>query len=201
MQKLQILGIDNSPKAICLARRNLKHNLASGHLLLRAKTEVSFLERSIFDSDDIPRLDKPWDLLVSNPPYISPEQFKRTTARSVRNHEPKSALVPSSYALTSNDAAVGDAFYPRILDMAGTVEAKILLVEVADLAQARRVGSMVLKDARWVGCEIWRDWPDAMNTKADVTMVDEKAVRVKGKGHGRAVLAWTARGGGLIGLE
>ena len=198
--KLQVLGLDNSPRAIALARRNLKHNLTSGHLSVRAKSEVSFVEGNIFAFDDNPHFDEIWDILISNPPYISPENFRWRTARSVRNHEPKTALVPSSFSLTSDDITIGDTFYPRLLAIAGKVQAKLLLMEVADLAQARRVAGMVLKDERWLMCEIWRDWPTQADSKAEVIVLHGRAVRVRGEGHARAVFAWTASGGKLIGF-
>lgn len=37
-----------------------------------------------------------WHVLVSNPPYVSPVQYRRTTTRSVRHFEPRVALVPPS---------------------------------------------------------------------------------------------------------
>lgn len=67
-----------------------------------------------------------FDILISNPPYISPRQFLSTTARSVREYEPLQALVPPANESDKlSDADVGDMFYPRLLDIAERVQAKV----------------------------------------------------------------------------
>ncbi|KAL8965244.1 MAG: hypothetical protein Q9197_006602, partial [Variospora fuerteventurae] len=118
---LQILGIDISPRAVALAHCNLHHNTAKNRLHRSAREQVRFEEADVFNSGKI--WDTKWDIVVANPPYISPDDFNRTTARSVRNWEPKLALVPGS----SSDAGVmgeadkeqaGDAFYPRVMAIA-----------------------------------------------------------------------------------
>jgi hypothetical protein len=43
-----------------------------------------------------------WDILISNPPYISPTGYWKTTTRSVRGFEPKLALVPPPAARRSD---------------------------------------------------------------------------------------------------
>lgn len=123
-----------------------------------------------------------WDIVISNPPYISPNGFNENTSRSVRNYEPKIALVPSpsrdhavadssngdgdsdedeATATATSDSTIGDSFYPQILKIASRVQAKMVLMEVSDLAQAKRVASLGIRRGHWVGqCEIWRDWPD-----------------------------------------
>ncbi|KAE9965694.1 hypothetical protein EG328_009475 [Venturia inaequalis] len=83
-----------------------------------------------------------WDLLICNPPYISPNHFYTTTSRSVRNFEPKLALVPPPSESGLTDEQQGDLFYPRLLHIADKLKSKILLMEVADLSQAERVAAM-----------------------------------------------------------
>ena len=149
-------------------------------------------------------LDKKWDILVSNPPYISPRSFDNTTAKSVRDWEPKSALVPPGVISKTTgdlgDASIGDAFYPRLLDIAKRVSAKVVLFEVADLAQATRVAGMVLKGKEWDRCEIWRDWPGQGGTEGwGKVQVGGRGVNVVGEGNGRALLAWKVQSGRLIG--
>ncbi|KAK4987911.1 hypothetical protein LTR66_007466 [Elasticomyces elasticus] len=107
---------------------------------------------------------------MSNPPYISPLEFDNTTSRSVRNFEPKIALVPPSDAALSG-IDQGDVFYPRLLAIAEEVGAKLVLLEVADLTQARRVATMAYKQRVWDGIEIWRDDPDGR----DKNMQDDPA--------------------------
>lgn len=94
------------------------------------------------ESDNHLVKERGWDLIVSNPPYISPESFSKDTTRSVRNFEPKLALVPDDDLLStstsdpasasastslepSNDMDTSlvsscqpeDIFYARILDL------------------------------------------------------------------------------------
>ena len=144
-------------------------------------------------------------MLVANPPYISPSSFDRDTSRSVRNHEPRDALVPLLPETVVDGGArscinPGDAFYPRLLELASRVAARVLLVEVADMAQAERVAAMVVMErGGWEGCEIWRDWPAGGGGEAvEVVEVRGESVRVKGEGNGRAVLAWRGEGGGRM---
>lgn len=87
----------------------------------------------------------------------------------------------------------GDIFYPRLIQLAEQVGARVLLVEVADMEQAIRVTRMVLgKGERvWDGCEIWRDWPGVRGDGGgEEVEVRGGRVRVRGEGNGRAVLAW-----------
>ncbi|KAL8644766.1 MAG: hypothetical protein Q9210_007081, partial [Variospora velana] len=118
---LQILGIDISARAVALARCNLHHNTAKNLLHRSAREQVRFEEGDVFDSGK--KWEREWDIVVANPPYISPEDFNRTTARSVRNWEPKVALVPDSSSdagviLEADEEKAGDAFYPRIMAIA-----------------------------------------------------------------------------------
>ena len=133
--------------------------------------------------------------MVSNPPYISPRDFDKTTERSVRNFEPRQALVPESVPFGvdfdgESDTAVGDAFYPRLLEIARQVEARCLVMEVADMAQARRVASRAVRLGWWTTCEIWRDWPDGARVGRETLELEGRMVDVKGEGNGRAVVLW-----------
>ena len=154
-------------------------------------------------------VDGQWDILISNPPYISPEGFERDTARSVRNWEPRVALVPP-LVVAANGGGLGgglqggDVFYPRLLEIAEGVGARVMLVEVADMAQAVRVAGMMEGKGGWEGCEIWRDWVDEGRENEDedeVVGVNGKEVRVRGEGNGRAVLCWRGAGGRWIGRD
>lgn len=97
----------------------------------------------------------------------------------------------------------GDVFYPRLLEIAERVSARVFLVEVADMEQARRVVAMVGEKGRggWEGCEVWRDWPDGSDGEGngEVVEVGGREVRVRGEGNGRAVLAWRGGGGRMLG--
>ena len=132
-----------------------------------------------------------WDILISNPPYISPQAFQTTTMRSVRNYEPKLALVPDRMP---DDPGVdsGDVFYPRLLDIAKQVDAKIVLFEVADMEQARRVAIMAVQRGLWDGIEIWKDWPTSEGDYEHELERDEELgdISIRGHGNGRSVFAW-----------
>ena len=95
-RQLEFLGVDISPKAIVLAQQNLESNIISGHLQPEAREQVRFGRGDIFSDDFLHSVSsngERWDILISNPPYISPRAFHRTS-RSVRNWEPIAALVP-----------------------------------------------------------------------------------------------------------
>lgn len=142
--------------------------------------------------------------MISNPPYISPRGFDTTTARSVRNYEPRDALVPPARKGGAGEEAGGDVFYPRLLEIAARVRAKVVVFEVADMTQAGRVAGMVARDGKWEGCEVWRDWAgEGVEERGGMMGIDGREVRVVGReeGNGRAVLAWTGEGGRMLGRE
>ena len=208
---LQFLGIDKEPQAIFLAARNILHNVNTKGLAPEALQHVKFRVGDIFSEpqteDKGSWAHQEWDILISNPPYISPQGFKRTTERSVRIWEPKSALVPPSdpwEACTGRaetvDKAIGDSFYQHLLNIAAQVKAKIVCFEVADIAQATRVGSTVGKQGYWEQMEIWRDWAGSGGKQHEETIdVDKRSIKVLGEGEGRVVIAWTVEGGKMIG--
>ena len=199
---LQIAGVDISPIAVKLAKENVKHNIKSGSLQASANEEISFHLGDIFSAySSLAWADHThWDVVTANPPYISPQAFNKTTSRSVRNYEPKKALVPpcqhpgKAIEELTSDVAIGDLFYPKLLHIAQQVHAKVLLMEVSDMAQAMRVVKMVLGTAHWQGCEIWRDWAAArkedMESMKEAVTIEGKEVMVVGEGNGRSVLAW-----------
>lgn len=146
-------------------------------------------------------MDTKCDILISNPPYISPADYKQTTARSVRKFEPKLALVPPSQNnsdhLSRRDKDQGDLFYPHLLDLAQRLSAKLVLLEVADLEQAKRVVSLVLERLNWnVDVEIWRDEP--ARGWVEEVVIDGRAIKVSGEGNGRTVFV-RRRGVDLLG--
>ncbi|MDI1492471.1 MAG: hypothetical protein OHK93_003685 [Ramalina farinacea] len=210
-KSLQILGIDNNRHAVLLARSNLQHNVRQGKLPERACNDVNFVQGDIFSRHAVPpsrSTNGQWDILIANPPYISPTAFNTTTERSVRNFEPRDALVPPSSPSragaqgTREGNAGGDIIYPRLLKIAREVGAKVVLFEVADMDQAMRVVGMAGMDKRWDGVEIWRDWPSVQNKGAkaeESVVVNGKITRVMGEGNGRAVFAWTLQGRNMIG--
>lgn len=75
-----ILGTDISPEVLQVAQRNAERN--------RVADRVTFLQSDLFANlEDQP----PFDLIVSNPPYIASSVIE-TLAAEIRDHEPKLAL-------------------------------------------------------------------------------------------------------------
>ena len=203
---------------------NKRHNSELGHLQPSAAAQIYFKHGDIFapqrstpathpaPNDWDSWANREWDILISNPPYISPHSFTTTTSKSVRDWEPKTALVPLldangtrreplPGAADDEDVSRGDAFYPRLLNIASRVSAKIILFEVADLAQAIRVAGMLVKGGQWDGLEIWRDWPGQGGKikGKEGLVVEGRSVDVVGEGNGRAVFAWRKEGGLMLG--
>ncbi|KAL8674232.1 MAG: hypothetical protein Q9168_001357 [Polycauliona sp. 1 TL-2023] len=187
----QITGIDISTAAVKLAQRNLVQNISKGYLPPSTSSHIQFLQGSIFAERPKWWEGTEYDVVVSNPPYISPHQFDRVTTRSVRNYEPKTALVPASADL--NDEAVGDAFYPRIIAIARDTKAKLLVMEVEGMHQARRIIAMAGRSKRWENIEIWTDgvsnYPCSQTTTEHV---EGHTVTIRGAGEGRAVAFWAS---------
>ncbi|KAG8625734.1 hypothetical protein KVT40_006135 [Elsinoe batatas] len=137
-----------------------------------------------------------WDLLLSNPPYVSPRQYARTTSLSVRKHEPRIALVPpSTHAeskLDMTDEERGDLFYPALLDLAKKIGVRGVMFEIGDAKQAGRVVGMVMeKLGEGWEVEVWRDEP-AAKEEDDLTEGEEglEGRVVRGRGRVRGVFAW-----------
>ena len=187
--KLQIVGVDISTRAVDLACENLIHNIAMGELSPRAADEVHFVQADVLKEPEpepgvkttpsstgtglsdlsavLPKFvpDGKWDVLMCNPPYISPMSYSNgTTRRSVRMYEPKLALVPPPVTSTPPSAYQSehldglkelsapldpsshireDSFYPRLLDIAIRHKTELTVMECGDREQAVRVRSLV----------------------------------------------------------
>ena len=185
-QSLDILGVDSSPAAIALANENLALYYER-HDEFKAKGHVRFMIANIFGPDPVDQRPGRLDVLVANPPYISPRSFNTVTERSVRNYEPITALVPPSRSVLQSDEAVADSFYPRILEIAKERRARCVLVEVGDMEQAKRVVKLAIGRYGWRRIHIWRDWPEQESEPPERTQVDDWSIRVEGSGNGRAV--------------
>jgi HemK-like putative methylase len=143
-------------------------------------------------------LGKQWDILISNPPYISPRNFSPggTTTRSVRRWEPQLALLPRQLQFSpsqstkppeyGNQLEPGDEFYPPLLKLARSVDAKAIVLEVGDNGQAVRVKQMAVhcfSGESEVTVEIWRDDGTVETANSD------RVCRVRGS-ESRAVVIW-----------
>ncbi|KAL8675660.1 MAG: hypothetical protein Q9224_007429 [Gallowayella concinna] len=180
--------MDISPTAIRLAQRNLTHNIDKNLLPPSASTQIQFLRGDVFAEERMWQ-ESPYDIVVSNPPYVSPLDYKHTTTRSVRNYEPKSALVPKMEH--DSDEVVGDAFYPRIVSLAEQVNASMIAVEVGDMQQAGRIADIMAKRQVWRKVDIWSDGIlDNANSPVEAHHVGITPFTAHGTGDGRAVVAY-----------
>lgn len=91
-----VMGIDTDPKAIDLARRNAQHNLI---------TNVTFVPSDVYKNL---AGDATVDLIVSNPPYIAPEEWKKL-ALSVTKWENRQALVAEHEGLAIIERIIAGA--------------------------------------------------------------------------------------------
>ncbi|CAI9631724.1 s-adenosyl-l-methionine-dependent methyltransferase [Alternaria burnsii] len=203
---LRVLGVDISEKALRLARHNLQRlrkmrqlqdngpwDFLQADIMVNPFSDQTEGVLSLIAALNFNKMPSFWDILISNPPYISPSAFWETTTRSVRGFEPKLALVPP-HKLKQTDIEQGDAFYPRLLGIARDVEAKVVLLEVADLEQALRVAQHARNLDIFDGVEIWREQPDASGDAES-----EQDFAVIGQGNARSVLCWRDRGAYWLG--
>lgn len=100
-QNAEISTIDINETAINCAKENaLKHEV---------EKRISFNKIDILNDDSDSQLDE-YDLIVSNPPYVSEIEFE-TLQKEIREYEPKEAVTDFSDGLT---------FYKRIVSLCGT---------------------------------------------------------------------------------
>ena len=99
------LGVDISEAALEVARRNAKaHNVVD---------RISFIRSDCFD--ELPGASA-FDLIVSNPPYVS-ARVMSGLQREVRDYEPRVALTPGEDGLTIIKRLITDA--PRFVTPGG----------------------------------------------------------------------------------
>lgn len=92
----EITALDNSNDALSVAEQN--------SVLNKCRDRIQFLNRDIFS--DIPA-DSEYDIIVSNPPYVSKTDFNDLQPE-LRIYEPRTAL---------SDESDGLSFYKRIVEM------------------------------------------------------------------------------------
>jgi len=212
--RLQLVGVDISRIALTVAQENLDTQIkaqrgeyGSGSLRQIALEAVRLVEGDVLDhhnDSSTRRTDSllaalkecsgdqnppRYDILISNPPYISSKAFRTTTSRPVRDFEPTLALVPPKH-LSKDPSTDGDVFYPSLLMLARQLEAKALLFEVGDMQQAMRVALMCSHGDCWDFIEIWCDDPSGCSSANPNVTLHDKLVKVRGTGNGRSVFAY-----------
>jgi release factor glutamine methyltransferase len=103
---VQVTATEIDPKALKVARKNAA----------RHSCEVDFRMCDLYPQDSVR-----YDLIISNPPYIAPQEYAQLDQR-VRDHEPRKALFAEEN---------GFAYYRRILRKAppNLADAGVLLFE------------------------------------------------------------------------
>ena len=99
LPKASITATDVSSAALAVARDNAARQGVA--------ERIEFLECDLLDH---PQAAGPWDLIVSNPPYVREDEFE-SLPRDVRLHEPKAALVsgPTGVEIIERLAALAAA--------------------------------------------------------------------------------------------
>ncbi|KAI5476062.1 hypothetical protein MNV49_000434 [Pseudohyphozyma bogoriensis] len=111
-----VTAIDVAPSALTLAKENLARNpLPTG-------STMNVVEANLFDDSAMGRLieKRGFDLVVSNPPYITEEEYK-TLPPSVKDWEDRGALVGPRDTSVVDASDDGLIFYRRIAALLPTL--------------------------------------------------------------------------------
>ncbi len=133
----QVTAVDVCPAALNVARRNVKkHELDE---------RVTLLQSDLLDS--VPS-DRMFDIIVSNPPYVSRQEYDQLDD-GVRLNEPKKALLAGE---TGTEVILG------LIDQAGSRlrPGGILAVEVSPMI-AQATQSILEQDARYEKIQVVND--------------------------------------------
>jgi len=136
LKNIFVVATDISMDALALARENARS--------ARVQNQINFVKGDLFDPFRPPDGRAPFDLILSNPPYITRRKIN-TLAREVKDHEPRIAL---------DGGEDGLAFYRRIIPKAHVYlgEGGWLLVEVA-LGQSGIVSAMIEEGGNFLKAE------------------------------------------------
>ena len=233
---VEVQAVDVSPKAREVALKSLRLNQRLGRLpdldersrgfnyRIGDVLELGFCAwenglKGLNTETEQLRLDKDEevDVLVANPPYISPWGFQKDTMRSVRAWEPRLALLPpqqkeASARSAAQSGETGDLFYGPIVDIAMRHRAKVVVMEVGDWAQAVRVAEIAREKGEelmkrragateespgvarrcWEKIQIWCDEPYTRDSKRKEANAWERLfgenIEVIGSGNVRVVV-------------
>ncbi|KAK7417990.1 hypothetical protein QQZ08_011426 [Neonectria magnoliae] len=201
VDNLNVRGIDISSQAVQLAKDNIDHNVGLGNIFeISGEQSLEITKADVFNDSDVQQLAASrWDLLVSNPPYISRDVWNHGRGQlgySVRKYEPRLALIPDDHLPRPIGGSPEDVFYSRLLDIASILTPKAILFEIGDESQAHRVLQLYFQHNVANDCrvEVWRDWPDIEpgdNEKACTEVATKsgrsESIPVKGSGLVRSI--------------
>jgi len=133
----EVLATDISAQSLAIARRNaVRHGVAD-----RLRFVQTDLLASVNEAE-------PFDLIVSNPPYVARNESHRL-AREVKEHEPAAALF---------GGPIGTEIYPRLIEQAAALLRRqgILVLELGYDSLDRVRGSLYGQSA-WVNVSVTND--------------------------------------------
>lgn len=122
----EIFSIDISEKALDTATKNMELNGITGK-------DITLFCKDVFE---IPKLKKNYDYIVSNPPYVSNNDWKKLPDE-IRNYEPKNALT---------DGDNGLSFYNKIFEIFMDAEFKGKLFCEIGYGQKESIESLLKKN-------------------------------------------------------
>jgi methylase of polypeptide subunit release factors len=199
--QVEVCGLDISPDAVSLANQNLKRNIDRGHLHGNVESNVhtSFRKADIFDPQELAlHADGHFDIIISNPPYVSASEYlSPVVTRSVRNWEPKNALMPNSNMdIRWPKVLAGNIFYRQLLEFHGSpspgkLSSNVLIMEVGSKVQAIGVIMMVHElygNSKYI--ELWCDHHSSHDSRQSYTRIFETVYPSRGEGSIRAVVIY-----------
>jgi len=137
LPKATLVATDIAPAALAVAAANAaRHGVAE---------RIAFVECDLLAD---PRAAGPWDVIVSNPPYVRDDEYP-ALPRDVRDHEPKSALVagPTGVEIVTRLAAeAAERLAPGGWLLVEIGPSTAAAAEAALAAQAGLVPGPTLKD-------------------------------------------------------
>ncbi|KAI5461325.1 S-adenosyl-L-methionine-dependent methyltransferase [Mariannaea sp. PMI_226] len=201
VSSLLVQGVDISPSVIQLAEENIAHNIQLGRLPTPTRDKRLLITKTdVFSNTDIRKLTSSrWDLMISNPPYISQDVWNHGRGQlgySVRKYEPRLALIPDGKLPRPPYCSPEDVFYSRLLDVAAQLGPKAVLLEIGDESQAYRVLQLYFRHemAKFSQVEVLRDWPDSEPPEDEELHIrvathddQNKIVPLKGSGRMRSI--------------
>lgn len=134
----RITAADVSRRALRTARRNARR-LGSGG-------RVRFIRSDFFSAFAGGRRGAPFDIVVSNPPYVAADEWERLEA-GVRDFEPREALVPGKTGLEALRRIIGES--PACLKPGGWL--------VLEIGSGQRDDVLDMFDGRWSEVECLAD--------------------------------------------
>lgn len=140
LKNVFVMGIDISEKALSIAKKNANKNLVC--------EKMAFLEIDIMDFEALEKgLNKKFDVVVSNPPYIKNSEFA-DLMDEVKNYEPKSALIAGEDGLD---------FYKNIIgNIRNILVPEGFLAFEVGYEQAKHVHDLMSND--FINIEITKDY-------------------------------------------